>query len=157
MAPWLIRWALVMIRLAAACRKTSVNRTTGTAPEAMTSASTCPGPTEGSWSMSPTISSAALSGDRLHQRLHQHDVDHGGLVDHQQIAVERVVGVAFEAAALGVDLKQPVDGLRLEAGRLGHALGGAAGGRAEQQLTPLAARMRRIELTMVVLPTPARR
>jgi predicted RNase H-like HicB family nuclease len=36
-------------RRAAACRKTSVSRTTGTAPEAMTSANTCPGPTEGSW------------------------------------------------------------------------------------------------------------
>ena len=34
---------------------TSVRRTTGTAPDAMTSASTCPGPTEGNWSMSPTI------------------------------------------------------------------------------------------------------
>ena len=62
MRPWLIRCALVMIRLWAACRNTSVSRTTGTAPEAMMSARTCPGPTEGSWSMSPTISSAALSG-----------------------------------------------------------------------------------------------
>ena len=30
-------------------------------------------------------------GDRLEQRLHQHDVDHGGLVDDQQVAVERIV------------------------------------------------------------------
>jgi hypothetical protein len=45
-----MRWALVMIRPCAACRNTSVSRTTGTAPDAMMSASTCPGPTEGSWS-----------------------------------------------------------------------------------------------------------
>ena len=74
---------------------------------------------------------------RLHQRLHQHDIDHGGLVDDQQVAVELVVAVAFEAAALRVDLKEPVDGLGLEAGRLGHALGGAAGGGAEKQLRAL--------------------
>jgi hypothetical protein len=43
-----------MMRLCAACRNTSVRRTTGTAPDVMTSASTWPGPTEGSWSMPPT-------------------------------------------------------------------------------------------------------
>jgi hypothetical protein len=42
------------MRLCAAWRNTSVRRTTGTAPDEMMSASTCPGPTEGSWSMSPT-------------------------------------------------------------------------------------------------------
>src|SRR5260370_1359168 len=57
-----MRWALVTMRLCAACRNTSVRRTTGTAPDEMTSASTWPGPTEGSWSMSPTIKRAALSG-----------------------------------------------------------------------------------------------
>ena len=62
MAPRLMPWAAVTIRLCAAWRNTSVNRTTGTAPEAMMSASTWPGPTEGSWSTSPTISSAASSG-----------------------------------------------------------------------------------------------
>ena len=46
--PWLIRWALVMIWLVAAWRKISVKRTTGTAPEAMISANTWPGPTDGS-------------------------------------------------------------------------------------------------------------
>src|SRR5271170_4459160 len=46
-----MRWALTMIRLAAACRNTSVKRTTGAAPEPMMSARTCPGPTEGNWSM----------------------------------------------------------------------------------------------------------
>ena len=45
---WLIRCALTMIRLSAACRKTSVKRTTGTEADAMISPRTCPGPTEGS-------------------------------------------------------------------------------------------------------------
>ena len=44
-------------------------------------------------------------GHRLHQRLHQQDVNHGGLVDDQQIAVERVVAAAFETATLGVHLE----------------------------------------------------
>ena len=63
--PALIRWAFTTIRLSAACRNTSVSRATGTAPEAITSASTCPGPTEGNWSTSPTSSSAACSGTAL--------------------------------------------------------------------------------------------
>src|ERR1700676_4878004 len=42
-----MRWALVMMRLCAACRKTSVRGTKGTAPDEMTSASTWRGPTEG--------------------------------------------------------------------------------------------------------------
>ena len=37
---------------------------------------------------------------RLHERLHQHDIDHGGLVDNQQVTVERVVVATVEAAAL---------------------------------------------------------
>ena len=84
--------------------------------------------------MSPTIKQGGLVRHRLHERLHQHDIDHGGLVDNQQVAVERVVVAALEAAALGIDLEQPVDGLGLEAGRLGHALGGAAGRSAQQKL-----------------------
>src|SRR5260370_10698387 len=116
-----MRWALRIIRLAAACRNTSVKRTTGTAPEPMISASTCPGPTEGSWSISPTIRSAAFW-HRSHQRLHQHDVDHRCFVDHEQIAIEGIVGVAFEPAALGIDLQEPVYLLRLDARRFGHSV-----------------------------------
>ena len=59
------------------------------------------------------------------------------LVDNQQVAVERVIVAALEAAALGVDLQQPVDGLGLEAGRLGHALGGAASWSAQQKVGAL--------------------
>ena len=152
--PRLIRWALVMIRLPAAWRNTSVSRTTGTAPEPMMSARTWPGPTEGSWSTSPTISSAAWSGHRPQQRVHQQDIDHGGLVHDQQIAVERVVLVRAEAARLRVDLQQPVDGLGLQAGGFGQPLGRPSGRGAQQQAEPLATRIFRIELTRVVLPTP---
>jgi hypothetical protein len=77
--------------------------------------------------MSPTIKRAALVRHCFHERLHQHNIDHGCLVDHQQVAVERVVAAALEAAALGIDLQQPVNGLGLEAGSLSHPLGGAAG------------------------------
>jgi hypothetical protein len=43
----------------------TVGRTTGTSPEPMMSASTCPGPTLGSWSTSPTSSGAELSGSAM--------------------------------------------------------------------------------------------
>src|ERR1700676_1158434 len=101
-----MRLWLMMMRLCAACRNTSVRRTTGIAPDEMTSASTWPGPTEGSWSMSPTIKTVV--GYRPHERRHQEDIDHGGLVDNQEVTIERVVVAALEAPALGVDLQQPV-------------------------------------------------
>jgi len=71
------------------------------------------------------------------ERLHQHDIDHRGFVDHQQVAGEWIVVATLEAAVLRVDLQEPMDGLGLEAGRLGHALGGAAGRSAEQKPHPL--------------------
>src|SRR6185437_15212527 len=132
-----MRCALVMMRLWAACRKTSVRRTTGTAPDEMTSASTWPGPIEGSWSMSPTIKRAALSGTAFMSAWHQHDIDHGGLVDYQQVTVERIVVTALEAAALGVDLEHSVNGLRVGAGRLGHTFRSAAGRSAQQKVGAL--------------------
>src|SRR5262249_42197318 len=70
---------------------------------------------------------------RLHKRLHEHDVDHGGLVDHQQAAIERIVLPTPEAASPRVYLQQPMDGLGREAGRLAHALRSAAGWRAQQK------------------------
>src|SRR5215813_9608562 len=106
-----MRWALVIMRLCAACRNTSVRRTTGRAPDEMRSDMTCPGPTEGSWSMSPTTSKAGFIGHRFHERLHQHDIDHGSLVDNQQIAVQRVVVATLETASLGINLEQPMNGL----------------------------------------------
>src|ERR1700720_4396273 len=74
-----------------------------------------------------------MVGDGPHQRLHQQDVDHGGLVDDQQIAFERVVAVPFEPAAFRVHLEQPVNGFGLEPGGFGHALGGTARRGTQQQ------------------------
>src|SRR5437773_8243447 len=113
-----------MMRLCAACRNTSVRRTTGTAPDEMTSASTWPGPSEGSWSMSPTIKRAALSGIAFMSDCIS--MTSTMEVDDQEVAVERVILAALESATLGIDLQQPMDGLGLEPGRFGHALGGAA-------------------------------
>src|SRR5262249_32436052 len=45
------------------CIKIDLSRTTGTATDAIMSASTWPGPAEGSWSMPPPIRRAALSGN----------------------------------------------------------------------------------------------
>ena len=104
--------------------------------------------------MSPTIKQSGLFRHRLQQRLHQHDVDHRGLVEDQTVAVEWVVVAAFEAAAFGVDLQQTVDRFGLKAGRLSHALCSAACRRAEQDLTPLRRGSARWRLTIVVLPTP---
>ena len=77
---------------------------------------------------------------RLHERLHQHDVDHGGLVGHEQIAIEGIVGVAFETAAHGIDLQEAVDRFGLKARRFGHALGCAARGGARATVSRLSAR-----------------
>ncbi len=71
-------------------------------------------------------------GHRLQQVRHQHDIDHRRLVDHQQVALERMAGTTAEAPVLRVDLEKAMDGLCLEARRLGHALGGPARGRGKQ-------------------------
>ncbi len=63
--------------------------------------------------------------------LHQQDVDHRRFVNNEEIAAKRVRLVAFEAAVLRVSLKQAMDRLRFDSGRLGQALRGAAGRGAE--------------------------
>jgi hypothetical protein len=42
-----------------------------------------------------------------------YDVDHRRLVDDEQIAIERIVGIAFEPTTSGIDLQEPVDRLAL--------------------------------------------
>ena len=71
------------------------------------------------------------------QRLHEQDVDHGGLVDDQEVAVEGVALVALEAAGLGIDFEQPMNRPGLESRRFGHPLGRAPGRGAEQHLDAL--------------------
>jgi hypothetical protein len=65
--------------------------------------------------------------------MHQQHVHHRGLIDNEQVAIERIVGIAPETAALGVDLEQSMDGLGLEPRGLVHALGRAAGRGAQQK------------------------
>ena len=127
--------------LAAALSKHSVSRTTGTAPEPMMSASTCPGPD--GWQLVDVSDDqqGRVVRDRFHERLHKQDVDHRGLVDDEQIASRGIVGVAFETAAPGIDLQEAVDRFGLDARRFGHALRRAACGRAKHNRTPLAARI----------------
>ena len=68
--------------------------------------------------MSLTIHPRCRATNRHQQRPHQHDIHHRGLVDDQKPAVERIIGVAFEPSAPGIDLKQPVDRRGLEHGGL---------------------------------------
>jgi len=49
-----------------------------------------------------------MIGNRPHQRLHQHDIDHRRFVDDQQVAVERIVVAALEVTRIRVDFEQPV-------------------------------------------------
>ena len=55
--PWLTWWAFMTMALSRAWRKISVSRTAGTRPLRSRSESRLPGPTEGSWSGSPTSTS----------------------------------------------------------------------------------------------------
>ena len=116
-----------MIRLSAAWRNTSVRRTTGTAPDAMMSAEHLPRPDRRQLIDIADEQQRRSLRQRPQHRLHQRHVDHRGLVDDEQIAVERLLLVAPEAAGSRIGLEQPMDGLRLEAGALRQALGGAAG------------------------------
>ena len=56
-APWFTAWAARMMALSRAWRKISVRATVSIRPERIRSENTFPGPTEGSWSGSPTITS----------------------------------------------------------------------------------------------------
>ena len=71
-------------------------------------------------------------GDRRQQQ-HPHEQN----VDHEQVAVERVLAVAPEPAGSGIDLEQAVDGLRLEPGGLTHPLRRPPSRRAQQNVHAL--------------------
>ncbi len=135
--PWLTRWALTTIRLRSAWRKISVSRTTSTASERIRSASTRPGPTDGELVDVADQDQAAVVRHRPQHVVGEHRVEHRRLVDDQQVGRERVLAVAVELPGLRVELEQPVEGGRLGAGGLGHALGGAAGGGGEQHALAL--------------------
>src|SRR5262245_187362 len=149
-----MRWALMMMRLWATCRNTSVRRTTGTAPDAMRSASTWPGPTEGSWSMSPTIKRAALSGTAFKSAC---------ISMTSTMEASSTTSRSQSSGLSSPRLKPPPLGstsssrwMVLASNPVASVMRLAARpvGAQSKSLTPLAARMRRIALTMVVLPTP---
>ena len=77
-----------------AWRNTSVRRATGTRPESMMSRSTCPGPTDGSWSTSPTRTSVGAGAHGGHEAARQLHVEHRGLVDDEEIGRQRIVVAA---------------------------------------------------------------
>ena len=78
--------------------------------------------------------------ERRGDRAEQHDVDHRGLVDHEEIGVERILGVLVKAAFLRLVLEQAMDRHRFDAGRLAEALRGAPGRRRERDLARARAR-----------------
>jgi hypothetical protein len=73
----------------------------------------------------------------LQKGVHQENIDHRGLIDHEQLAIERILLVALEAAVPRIDLKQPVDGLGLQARRVGHAFRRASGRSTKEEVYAL--------------------
>ena len=142
MAPRLMPWAVVTIRLCAAWRNTSVNRTTGQPHHRHRARGDDVGqnlarPHRGQLVDVTHDQHCGFVGDRRQQRPHQHHVHHRRLVDRQQPAIERVLPIAPEPAGPGVDLEQAVDRLCLEPGGLAHPLRGTPGRRAQQDIDAL--------------------
>jgi hypothetical protein len=71
--------------------------------------------------------------DRFEELVGQDDVDHGGLVHHHQVCVQRLVGVEGRVAARA-QLQQAVDGGGVVAGQFGQPLGRPAGGGGQDDL-----------------------
>ena len=91
--------------------------------------------------------------DGLDQLVGQDHVHHRGLVDHDQVGVQRVVAVVFGVAA-GLQLQQPVHGGGLVAGQLGQPFGGPAGGRDQHHAGLLGRASSTMERTVKLLPQP---
>src|ERR1035438_7929905 len=121
-----------MIWLPAACRNTSVKRTTGTSSHSIKSFRTLPGPTDGSWSTSPTRIREARLGTAFKDAVHHHYVDHRGFVHDYQVAIERVGLIAGELPRDWLHLQQAVDGFCLHTRRLRQTLRRSASGRTQQ-------------------------
>ena len=120
----------------------------------MMSASTWPGPTVGSWSTSPTMSSAAVSGTGPRRPTHQQN-NHARLVHDQEVALE---GMLLGPA----ELPRPAGPFPTGGGWSSpparvlsdNRLAARPVGAQSATRTCLAIRIFRIELTRVVLPTP---
>ena len=77
---------------------------------------------------------ARVGSDRLDELVRQRHVEHRQLVDDDQVGLERPLLVVREPVLERVVAEQPVDRLRLAAGRLCESLGRAAGGGGERDL-----------------------
>jgi hypothetical protein len=92
---------------------------------------------------------------RFQERVHQRHVDHRGLVDDEQVAFQRVILLAPEAAVYGIGFQEPMDRLRLTAGAL-RQLRRAAGDdqhlRRQRQLHRLALAGREIDAGLALDP-----
>jgi hypothetical protein len=67
----------------------------------MMSASTCPGPDRGQLVDIADDQQRRVVRNRFHERLHQQDVDHRGLVDDEQIAIEGISALRLKPPLLG--------------------------------------------------------
>jgi hypothetical protein len=74
---------------------------------------------------------------RLQESVHQRHVDHRGLVDDEQVAFQRVILLAPEAAVYGIGFQEPMDRLRLTAGAFRQPLGRPAGRRGQRDVDGL--------------------
>src|SRR2546426_3499867 len=86
--------------------------------------------------------------------MHEQHVHHRRLVDDDQVAFERMVLVFPKAAAPGVNLEQPVDRFASRPVASPRCLAARPVGAQSSTRAPFAARMRRIAVMIVVLPTP---
>ena len=118
------------------------------------SASTVPGPTEGSWSTSPTSTRQARGGTARSSWFISTTSTIDASSTTSRSRSSGLSRVALEAAQGRVELQQAVDGLGLAAGRLRQALGGPARRAHRAQRSRLAAKISRMPRTIVVLPTP---
>ncbi len=79
-----------------------------------------------------------VGGQCREQVRHEGDVDHGGFVHDEEVALKRVAGMEFATAVGGV-FEEAVNGAGGQTGGVGQALGGAASGSAENALDALGA------------------
>ena len=89
-SPWLTAWAARTIQLCSGLAEDLGQPHHRHRPESIRSASTAPGPTEGSWSTSPTSTTHAHGGTARSSWFISTHVDHRRLVDDEQVDVERV-------------------------------------------------------------------
>ncbi|MGD0899512.1 MAG: hypothetical protein ABR915_16895 [Thermoguttaceae bacterium] len=67
----------------------------------------------------------------------QDDIDHRNFVQHEQLALQRVLLVPLEFARCRIKLQEPVDGLGRPLGRFRQPLGRPAGGRSQDAFESL--------------------